>query len=263
MKTADKTKVDEEQASGKKEEPEKKEDAVIKDDAKQKNTERTENIVALSVFAFLILVGVFIFTQGFGLLDKEKAGATKMMMQIGNDAYEGNVNASITIVAFSDYECPFCKNAEQTIKSIMANYNGKVLYVFKDYPLTWMHPYSYNASLAAECAKEQDKYWEYHDYLFEHQDQLEAQYLKDYANVLGLDTEKFNTCFETQRYKGEINNDITAGEDAGVSGTPTFFIFSDNVRMISIKPTSAVIIVGAQPETDFTEVIDDFLKSKI
>ena len=254
MKTANKNNLGEEQASGKKEE------ATIKDDAKQKNTERTENIVALSVFAFLILIGVFIFTQGFGLLDKEKAGNTQMKMPIGNDAYEGNVNASITIVAFSDYECPFCKNAEQTIKSIMAKYNGKVLYVFKDYPLTWMHAYAYNASLAAECAKEQDKYWEYHDYLFEHQDQLEVQYLKEYARLLSLDTDKFNTCFETQRYKGEVNNDITVGEDAGVSGTPTFFIFSNNIRMISIKPTSAVIIVGAQPEETFTKVIDSWLK---
>jgi protein-disulfide isomerase len=260
MKTSDKVIAGEEKAAEQKEQAQNSGDAVKKEDAKQKNTERTENIVALAVFAFLILIGVFIFTQGFGLLNKEKAGSTKIKMTIGNDAYEGNVNASITIVAFSDYECPFCKNAEQTIKSIMAKYEGKILYVFKDFPLTWMHAYAFNASLAAKCAKEQDKYWEYHDYLFEHQNQLEVQFLKEYANLLGLDTEKFNTCFETQRYRGEVNNDMTAGEDAGVSGTPTFFIFNDNVRMISVKPTSAVIIVGAQPEETFTKVIDDFLK---
>lgn len=259
MKTANNENLGEQLLADKKEEPEKGE-PVKKDDAKQKKSERTENIVALAVFAFLILIGVFIFTQGFGLLNKEKAGTTKIKMTIGNDAYEGNINASITIVAFSDYECPFCSRAEQTIKDILKKYDGKVLYVFKDFPLTWMHAYAFNASLAAKCAKEQDKYWEYHYYLFEHQDQLGNQYLKDYANLLGLDTEKFNTCFETQRYKGEVNNDITVGEDAGVSGTPTFFIFNDNVRMISVKPTSAVIIVGAQPEETFTKAIDDFLK---
>jgi protein-disulfide isomerase len=230
---------------------------------KDKKSERTENIVAIAVFLFLILIGAFIFTQGFGLLNKERAGSTKLRMIIGDDPYTGNVNSSITIVAFSDYECPFCSKAEATIKSILTKYDGKVLYVFKDNPLAFMHPYAFNASLAAECAKEQDKYWEYHDYLFEHQEKLDSSSLRDYANTLGLDMEKFNLCFDTQRHKDEINQDLLAGEEAGVSGTPTFFIFNDNVRMIGLRETEAVIIVGAQPQADFDKAIDDFLKAKI
>lgn len=214
-----------------------------------KPSEKTENIIAITVFVLLIVVSIGFFTKGFGLFDK--AGGvddnSRIHVPLGNDPFKGNFNASVLIVAFSDYDCPFCRKAENTMNNIFEKYSEDVVYLFKDMPLTSIHPDAYNAALAAECAKEQDKYWEYHDYLYEHNDQLDPQYLKEYANLLGLDTEQFNDCFATQKYKGEVDKDIQTARMVGVTGTPTFFI-------------NGIKIVGAQAEEEFIKVINSELK---
>lgn len=124
-----------------------------------------------------------------------------------------------------------------------------IIYIFKDFPLTRIHPYSYTAALAAECAKEQDKYWECHEYLYENNDRLGLQDLKEHAKTMGLDEEQFNTCLETQKYKHEIEKDIQDGKRAGVTGTPTFFI-------------NGIKVIGAQPEQEFINIINSELNSK-
>nr|MCK4930366.1 DsbA family protein [Nanoarchaeota archaeon] len=212
-------------------------------------SEKTENIVAITIVILLIVIGIGIFTKGFGLLEKNDEDIDRIRVPLGNDPYTGSSNASVLIIAFSDYECPFCTKAEQTIRNILEEYKDDVVYVFKDYPLTKIHPNAYNASLSAECAKEQDKFWEYHEYLYEHNDKLEIQYLKEYARLMDLNTEQFNTCLETQKYKHEVEKDIQTAKLVGVTGTPTFFI-------------NGIKVIGAQPEETFIKIINKELKTR-
>ena len=211
-------------------------------------SEKTENIVAIAIFVLLIIVGMAIFTKGFGLFE-ESDDSVRISVPLGKDPFTGNTNASVVIIAFSGYECPFCAKAEETMQAILEKYENDVVYIFKDFPLTKIHPNAQNASLAAECAKEHDKFWDYHNYLYEHNNQLSAAYLIEYAGELGLDTEEFKECLETQRYKKEVDKDIQTGRQVGVTGTPTFFI-------------NGIKVVGAKPESEFTKIINSELKTK-
>ena len=159
----------------------------------------------------------------------------------------GPKNASVTIIEFSDYQCPFCQKAEDVVDQVMKTYADKVRLVYRDYPLPF-HPNARPASEAAACANAQGKFWEYHAKLF-HGDGLEPEKLKTYADQVGLDRKKFDDCLEKKPFKAEIDKDVKDGEKAGVTGTPAFFI---NGRMLS----------GAQPFEKFKEVIDDELASK-
>ena len=156
----------------------------------------------------------------------------------------GPKNASVTIIEFSDYQCPFCQKAEDVVDQVMKTYADKVRLVYRDYPLPF-HPNARPASEAAACANAQGKFWEYHAKLF-HGDGLEPEKLKTYADQVGLDRKKFDDCLEKKPFKTEIDKDVKDGEKAGVNGTPAFFI---NGRMLS----------GAQPFEKFKEVIDDEL----
>ncbi|KYK25287.1 hypothetical protein AYK26_02285 [Euryarchaeota archaeon SM23-78] len=224
----------------------KNKEVSVQEKEEEPKSERTENLVAIGVFIFIILIGLAIFTKGFGLFEKAGNETARIRIPLGNDPYIGSENSKILIIAFSEYECPFCTESESTMKSIREKYAAEVVYVFKDYPLTRIHPNAYNAALAAECAKEQDKYWEYHDLLYEHNDQLEPHYLEEYAGLVGLDTEKFKACFETQKYKLEVEKDILTGKQVGVSGTPTFFI-------------NGIMVVGAKAEEEFIKIINSEL----
>ena len=158
----------------------------------------------------------------------------------------GPKNASVTIIEFSDYQCPFCQKAEDVVDQVMKTYADKVRLVYRDYPLPF-HPNARPASEAAACANAQGKFWEYHAKLF-HGDGLEPEKLKTYADQVGLDRKKFDDCLEKKPFKAEIDKDVKDGEKAGVNGTPAFFI---NGRMLS----------GAQPFEKFKEVIDDELST--
>ncbi len=153
----------------------------------------------------------------------------------------GPADAPVTIVEFSDYECPFCKRAEDTIKEVIAAYPGKIRLVYREFPLP-NHALGQRASEAALCAGDQNKYWEMHDKLFDGES-LEAEAVKGYAKELGLDAGKFDGCFDSREKKDAVAASIKAGEAIGVSGTPAFFING--------KPIS-----GAVPFERFKEVID-------
>src|SRR5262245_60470710 len=160
----------------------------------------------------------------------------------------GGAKAPVTIVEFSDYQCPFCKRAEGVVDQVMTTYGDKVRLVFRDYPLP-MHPQARPAAEAANCANAQGKFWEYHAKLFANQSALGEDKLKDYAKDLGLDGGKFDQCLATKPFKAAIDKDIEDGSKVGVNGTPAFFI---NGRMLS----------GAQPLDKFKEVIDEELRAK-
>jgi protein-disulfide isomerase len=163
----------------------------------------------------------------------------------------GPADAKVTIIEYSDYQCPFCKRFyDETFKRILEAYPNDVKIVFKDFPLSF-HQMAYPAAEAAECAGAQGKYWEYHDKLFENQQEWVSEgktAFERYAQELGLDIDLFKRCIETRQFKDDVAADLREGQLRGVRGTPTFFI---NGKMIS----------GAQPFSTFKNEIDNILKA--
>lgn len=157
---------------------------------------------------------------------------------------KGPDNAPVTMIIFSDYECPYCKRAETTIAEVEKAYPGKIKMVFRDYPLPF-HQHARPAAEAANCANAQGKFWEYHDKLFASAD-LSADKLKAIAAELKLDQKKFDDCLAKSEFKAAIDKDMEDGQAVGVNGTPAFFI---NGRTLS----------GAQPFEKFKEIIDEEL----
>jgi protein-disulfide isomerase len=159
--------------------------------------------------------------------------------------WAGGKNATVTIVEFSDFQCPYCRAAEPALKQVQAKYGDKVKLVYMDFPLG-MHPHAMDAAVAGRCAADQKKFWEFHDAIFADQSKLDAAGLKASAVKAGLDATRFNTCFDAKPGAAGIKADQAEGERLGVTGTPTFFV---NGREL----------VGAESESGFSEVIDDEL----
>src|SRR5829696_1524679 len=158
----------------------------------------------------------------------------------------GSASAPVTIVEFSDFQCPFCLRVEPTLKQVRQTYGDKVRIVWKDFPLTQIHPQAFKSGEAAHCAGEQGKYWEYHDRLFANQQALQATDLKRYATDLSLEPTKFNECLDSSKYGERVRDGVAQGTGLGVNSTPTIYI---NGRMLS----------GAQPFEMFVSVIDEEL----
>jgi protein-disulfide isomerase len=135
----------------------------------------------------------------------------------------GPSNAPITIVEFSDFQCPYCRQAQSTVKRIMAEYEGKSKLVFRDFPLRNIHPLAQKAAEAAQCAAEQQKFWPYHDKLFTSTN-LQMDELKKFAQELELNLAQFTTCLDSGKSAAGIDTDMQAGQQAGVNATPTFFV---------------------------------------
>ncbi len=170
-----------------------------------------------------------------------------------DDPSKGDDDAPITIIEFSDFQCPFCgRFFTDTLPEIQEQYidTGKVRLVYRDFPLAF-HQYAQKSAEASECADEQGKFWEMHDLLYENQDEwndVGVDKFKEYASEIGLDTEQFDDCIDSGKYEEEVLADFEDGQSAGVSGTPAFFI---NGKKIS----------GAQPFSAFQEIIEEELSS--
>ena len=139
----------------------------------------------------------------------------------------GKNNAEVTLVEFSDYQCPFCRRFfENTLPTLKKDYieTGKVRYVFRDFPLDSIHPQARKASEAAHCAGEQGKYWEMHDTLFQNQQALQVDHFKTYAERLKLDVTAFRECVDKGKYASKVQKNYADGTSAGVQGTPAFYI---------------------------------------
>lgn len=166
-------------------------------------------------------------------------------VSLDDDPVLGDKNAPVTIVEFSDYECPFCgRYFTQTYPQLKKDYvdSGKVKIVFRDYPLPF-HGNAQKASEASECADDQGKFWELHDKMFSNQQALSVADLKKYAGELALDQKKFDECLDSGKYASEVQNDLNDGSKYGVSGTPSFFV-------------NGLLLVGAQPYSEFKRLID-------
>jgi len=173
-----------------------------------------------------------------------------------DDEVKGDPDATVTLIEFTDYECPFCKrHYTDTLPEILKNYvdTGKVKYVVRDYPLSF-HPAAQKASEATECAAEQNKFWEMHDKIFGTQGTWGSDAIasfKKYATDIGLNASTFNTCLDSGAMAAEVNADLADGSAAGISGTPGFWIVSDDGQSKSIS--------GAYPYATFQAAFDEML----
>ncbi len=136
----------------------------------------------------------------------------------------GKPDAPVTLVEFSDFQCPFCRAAAPALTQVKKKFGDKVLIVYRQYPIPSLHPNAFKAAEASLCANEQGKFWEIHDVMFEDQNKLAVSDLKQTARKLGMDGKKFDACLDSGRYVEQIQNDQRDGQRAGVNGTPAFFI---------------------------------------
>ena len=173
---------------------------------------------------------------------------TPVEVSIDDDPFKGDPNAPVTIIEFSDYDCPFCgKFYRESLPQITQEYidTGKVKYVFRDFPLP-SHPQAGPASNAANCLRDQtddENYFAYHDLLFDNQGNLSTDKFKELAQGFDIDQDEFATCVDQQQFIDEVNADLADGSAAGVRGTPAFFI-------------NGTIVSGAQPFAAFRQVIE-------
>jgi protein-disulfide isomerase len=167
---------------------------------------------------------------------------------LDDDPSRGSKDAPITIVEFSDFQCPYCSKVEPTLKQIADRYGDRLRWVYRDYPLNF-HPFAAKAAEAATCANDQGKFWEMHERMFQNQGKLGVDDLKAYAASLGIDKAAFDQCLDSGKYTEEWKKDLADGTKYGVNGTPAFFI---NGRFVN----------GAAPIDKFTSIIDDELERK-
>lgn len=166
----------------------------------------------------------------------------------GGAATRGEEDAPVTIVEFSEYQCPYCgRYVAEAYPQILEEYGDQIYYIFHDYPLSF-HQYAQKMAEVARCAGDQDQYWEMHDLIFENQEVWSSKQnvetdINSYVSQLGLDKEEFDDCLVSGKYTQTVKNDFELGTEVGVQGTPTFFINGQK-------------IVGAQPFENFKTIID-------
>jgi len=173
-----------------------------------------------------------------------------VVVAIGDIPAKGRKDAPVTMIEFSDYQCPFCKRqAEQTDPGLLKAYvdTGKARFAFRDFPLVAIHPLASKAAEAARCAGDQGKYWEMHAKLFANQKELQPEKLKESAKSLGLDAAKFDACLDSGRYADAVKKDLEDGGKLGIRGTPTVIFGQSD----GDKVKNAMIIRGAQSVDTF------------
>jgi protein-disulfide isomerase len=236
---------------------------------------KVEKLISESRYSLLIqyiLTGALIFVSGIGVgyliwgrQSSQKAANADTAAEeitipenikrydvpVDDDPSLGPDNAAITIVEFSDFECPFCTKWQVEVwPEIQKAFPDQVRLVYRDFPLYGLHANAESAAEAANCAGEQNAYWKYHDKLFAAGSGLGAEAFRQYANELNLDAEKFSSCLESGVFKDEVKADYEFASKLGVSSTPTFFI-------------NGIPVVGAQPFTVFEQLITKELAGEI
>lgn len=179
------------------------------------------------IFVLVVVGGIYFYSLVRGNVDDiESLGTTETSDGIAtdDDPYDGNPDASIVIVEFSDFQCPYCFDAFPVIREVVNAYHDDIKFIFRDFPITSSHPYAQKAAEAGECAQAQGKFWEMHDKMFLNQNDLSTASLIRYADETGLESVSFAECLNLGQFAAEVEQDLTDGLLAGVDGTPTFFI---------------------------------------
>lgn len=198
----------------------------------------TSGIAIVSFVGFLIMASAYVQrgkdfdkkneeeaeTDNNVIANKAPVVQDNIKIEISNeDRILGDKNAPITIVEYSDLQCPYCAKFHQTMNRIVRDFPEQVRWVYRHFPLS-SHPYAKKSALASECAGDQGKFWEYANTLFENQARINNDFIREAAQNLKLDMDKFDECLEEEKYLDKVNNDFAEGKKAGVSGTPTSFI---------------------------------------
>jgi protein-disulfide isomerase/predicted transcriptional regulator len=136
----------------------------------------------------------------------------------------GKRGSKVTVVEFSDFQCPFCRQFAGNLRELGREYGDRVEIVYKQYPIPSLHPFAFKAAEASLCANEQGKFWELHDLMFTDQEHIGVKDLKEKARRLGMDGNKFNTCLDTGKYTEQVQREMAEGSKAGVTGTPALFV---------------------------------------
>lgn len=209
------------------------------------------------VLAGVLVAGAVVYTNGprvpvrDNLAEVRQVVQTKVDLEVGpNDHVLGNPNAKVTMIEYSDFECPFCgRMFVETLPKLKENFikSGKVKFVYRHFPLSSIHQNAQKAAEASECAGEQGKFWEYHDVIFQRQSAMGLDNFKLWAKELGLNSDQFNSCLDNGKYADRVGVDYNEGLKLGVNGTPATFV---NGKLIS----------GAAPYADFEKVINEELK---
>jgi protein-disulfide isomerase len=142
----------------------------------------------------------------------------------GRDHIQGSIDAPIKLLEYGDYQCPYCGAAHPIVKTVQNRLGNRLCFGFRNFPLTEVHPHAEHAAQAAEAAAAQEKFWEMHDMLFENQDALEDQDIRQYASTLGLDAKRLMAEVLNAAHSARVDEDLRTGTRVGVNGTPTFFI---------------------------------------
>lgn len=227
---------------------------------------KSQNFLAISILIAAVLISGSIFynkNSGSGDNNKSNNNLAVVKNNITNKSLEevlkikpdfdpvlGDPNAPVTIIEYSDYECPFCEIFFNQTESLIRKEfieTGKAKMIYRDFPLEF-HQYAMPTALAANCAKEQGKFWTYHDEIFKNHNNLANFNYIETAKKLGMDENKFKSCFESQKYKNQIQQIFDEAKGIGVQGTPTFFV-------------NGQMIVGAQPYDKFKTLIEQELNN--
>ena len=216
------------------------------------------------VFAILFLLSIFLAFNGSGKVIKEiisgenapsVSGNLKVEIE-ANDPVLGNKDAEVSIVEFSDFQCPFCERAYSgaiaDFKSSSYFTDGQVNFIYKQFPLTSIHPYAQKAAEASLCASDQGKFWEYHDTIFANQQTLDETSLKSYAQQLGLDSATFDGCLNNDEKASEVSKESQQAVKAGGQGAPYFVV-------INTKNKKTEAVSGAVPFSELESAIKNLL----
>jgi protein-disulfide isomerase len=185
-----------------------------------------------------------------------------MLLSVANASIKGEKTAKVTLVEFTDYQCPFCSRYyKQTWPQLERDYvsTGKVRLALRDLPLEAIHPQAFKAAEASHCAAAQGKFWAMHDTLFANQSALSRKDLTAHAQTLGLDVGAFDQCLDSGQTAAAIRQDLADADKAGARGTPTFFVGLTEANGTQVKAVR--VIRGAQPYAAFKEAIDGLLAS--
>ena len=197
------------------------------------------------------------------LLRRRQPSATdvqNVVLTIDGYPSKGSQNAKLTLIEFTDYQCPFCgRHFQQTSPQIERDYvnTGRVRHVVRDFPIESIHKDALKAAEAAHCAGEQGRYWQMHGRLFNGQNALTADHLSAYAGALGLDVQSFQRCLDSNKYTVKIRQDLAEAQKVGVQATPSFLLGVAEPDGSSVKVVK--MIAGAHPYTVFKEAIDSLL----
>jgi len=221
---------------------------------------RQKNTIRSSVFFFSLPIaillglgtGYLIWGQGgnvpqAAVPDDSRNSPVRYEVSVDDDPYLGPKDAPVTIIMFSDYQCVYCQKwYVEVFKPLMDNYPGKIRFVYRDFPLSTIHPSATGAAEAANCAGDQNKYWDFFNVVFAGTEKLSEQSIQDYASSIKLDMDTFNQCLSSHKYLAEIEADFSYAAGLGVQSTPTFFV-------------NGLAVIGAQPYQVFSSLVEQEL----